>query len=51
MHRAIPEGFQVKQLSVSKKADGWYLQICLEDVTVPDFITAEVTSYELQAWV
>jgi putative transposase len=35
MHRPIPSGFKVKQISVTKKADGWYMQICLEDVTVP----------------
>lgn len=37
MHREIPEGFKIKQVSVTKKADGWFMQIMLEDPTVPDF--------------
>jgi putative transposase len=43
MHRPIPSGSKVKQLSVTKKADGWYMQICLEDATVPNFTTAPIT--------
>jgi putative transposase len=43
MHRAIPSGYKVKQLSVTKKADGWYMQICLEDATVPNFTTDSIT--------
>jgi putative transposase len=35
MHRPIPEGFNLKQISVTKKADGWYIQIVFEDVSVP----------------
>jgi putative transposase len=35
MHRPIPEGFIIKQISVTKKADGWFIQIILEDVNVP----------------
>ena len=38
MHRAIPEGFILKQISLTKKADGWYIQLVLEDVNVPEFI-------------
>jgi putative transposase len=37
MHRPIPDGFKLKQVSVTKKVDGWYLQMCLEDTTVPEF--------------
>lgn len=37
MHRAIPEGFTIKQVSATKKADGWFMQMMLEDPTVPDF--------------
>jgi putative transposase len=36
MHREIPEGFKIKQVSVTKKADGWFMQIMWEDPTVPD---------------
>jgi putative transposase len=34
-HRPIPEGFIIKQTSVTKKADGWFIQLVLEDLTVP----------------
>lgn len=37
MHRPLPSGFKLKQVSVTKKLDGWYIQMCLEDTTVPDF--------------
>ncbi|MEG4229531.1 transposase [Microcoleus sp. N9_B2] len=35
MHRPTPDGFIVKQVSVTKKADGWFVQFVLEDVSVP----------------
>ncbi|MEG5058232.1 transposase [Microcoleus sp. A2-C5] len=35
MHRPIPDGFIVKQVCVTKKADGWFIQFVLEDVNVP----------------
>jgi putative transposase len=37
MHRPLPTGFKLKQVSVTKKVDGWYIQMCLEDTNVPDF--------------
>ncbi len=37
MHRPLPEGFKLKQVSVTKKADGWYMQMTLEDTSVPEF--------------
>jgi putative transposase len=43
MHREIPEGFTIKQVSVTKKADGWFMQIMLEDPSVPDFTPDAVT--------
>ncbi len=36
LHRPLPEGFTVKTCIVSKKADGWYITLSLEDKTVPD---------------
>jgi putative transposase len=42
MHREIPEGFTIKQVSVTKKSDGWFMQIMLEDPTVPDFAPDDV---------
>ncbi|MDF5727934.1 MAG: transposase [Rhizonema sp. PD38] len=35
-HRPIPDGFKVKTCIVSKKSDGWYICLSLEDKTVPD---------------
>ncbi len=37
MHRPVPDGFTLKQISVTKKADGWYIQMVLEDLEVPAF--------------
>ena len=36
-HRSIPEGFKVKTASVTKKADGYYLTLIVEDKSLPDF--------------
>ncbi len=36
LHRTIPEGFKVKTASVTKKADGFYVTLSLEDKTVPE---------------
>ena len=36
-HRPLPNGVILKQAQVIKKADGWYLNLRLEDQTVPDF--------------
>nr|WP_232225165.1 transposase [Dactylococcopsis salina] len=37
VHRPIPEGFQVKQVRVIRKADRWYVSVCIQlDVNVPD---------------
>jgi putative transposase len=41
MHRAIPDGFKIKQLSVTLKADGWFMNIMLEDQSIPAPITDE----------
>lgn len=37
-HREIPEGFKVKTATITKKVDGWYLTLSLEDKTVPTII-------------
>jgi putative transposase len=42
MHRSIPDGFTIKQASVTKKADGWFIQLMLEDTSVPDFTPDEI---------
>jgi putative transposase len=36
LHRPIPDGFKIKTVSVTKKADGYYLTLSLEDKTVPE---------------
>jgi putative transposase len=35
LHRPIPDGFTIKQATLVKKADGWYISFSLEDNTVP----------------
>jgi putative transposase len=36
LHRSIPDGFKVKTASITKKADGYYVTLSLEDSTVPE---------------
>ena len=36
-HRSIPEGFKLKTASVTKKVDGYYLTLIVEDKSIPDF--------------
>ncbi|MFQ3585054.1 MAG: transposase [Cyanobacteriota bacterium] len=38
IHRPIPEGFKIKTATVSKKADGWYINLSLEDKSIPELI-------------
>jgi len=33
--RKLPDGFSIKKVTVRRKADGWYISVCLSDVTVP----------------
>ena len=35
VHRPIPDGFDIKTVSITKKADGYYVTLTLEDKTVP----------------
>ena len=35
LHRPIPDGFKIKTASITKKCDGYYLVLSLEDKTVP----------------
>jgi putative transposase len=39
LHRPIPDGFKVKTAIISKKSDGWYITLSLEDKSVPEAIT------------
>ncbi len=36
LHRPLPAGFKIKTASVTKKADGYYVTLSLEDSTVPE---------------
>ncbi len=36
-HRPIPEGFKIKTASITKKADGYYLTLIVEDKSIPEF--------------
>jgi len=36
-HRPIPDGFNLKQVRVTKKSDGWYVSFILDNPSVPDF--------------
>ncbi len=42
MHRELPAMCDLKQVSVTRKADGWFIQMTLEDNTVPEFNPDEV---------
>jgi len=39
LHRPIPDGFKIKTATITCKADGWYIRLSLEDVTVPSLKT------------
>ena len=36
LHRPLPDGFEIKTASITKKSDGLYLTLSLEDKTVPE---------------
>ncbi|MDJ0650697.1 MAG: transposase [Xenococcaceae cyanobacterium MO_188.B19] len=38
-HRVLPDGAVLKQAQLIKKADGWYINLRLEDKTIPNFAT------------
>ncbi|MEH1960615.1 MAG: transposase [Nostoc sp.] len=41
LHRPIPDGFKIKTATITRKADGYYISLSLEDVTVPS-VTSDV---------
>ncbi len=43
LHRPLPDGFVLKNMLLTKKSDGWYATICLEDRTVPVFNPDDIT--------
>jgi putative transposase len=46
LHRPIPNGFKIKTATVTKKADGWYVSLSLQDVTVPVMTPEEAPAME-----
>jgi len=44
VHRPIPDGFKIKTVSVTKKADGYYVTLSLESQTIPDIIPIDQVS-------
>jgi putative transposase len=45
-HRALPDGAILKSVQVIKKADGWYINLRLEDSSVPDFKSDIVPTWD-----
>lgn len=37
LHRPLPDGFILKNILLTHKADGWYTTIALDDPTIPIF--------------
>ncbi len=35
-HRPLPEGFVIKTATITRKADGWYVTLSLQDSSVPE---------------
>ncbi|MFB2835293.1 RNA-guided endonuclease InsQ/TnpB family protein [Floridanema evergladense] len=42
LHRPLPDGFVLKNILLTKKADGWYISLALEDLCVPQFNSEEI---------
>lgn len=45
-HRSLPDGAKLKQTQIIKKSDGWYINLRLEDKTVPDFASDITPTWE-----
>ena len=45
-HRPLPHGAVLKQVQIIKKSDGWYINLRLEDKTVPDFPSDIVPTWD-----
>ncbi|AOY83356.1 MAG: transposase [Moorea sp. SIO1G6] len=44
-HRPIPEGFKIKTATITRKADGYYVTLSIQDDTVPEILPiASVTN-------
>ncbi|MBE9038371.1 RNA-guided endonuclease InsQ/TnpB family protein [aff. Roholtiella sp. LEGE 12411] len=51
VHRQIPDGFNIKIVSITKKADGYYITLSLDDATIPtikpDFIETNIVGIDV----
>lgn len=45
-HRLTPDGFKIKTATITRKADGWYVNLSLEDVSVPVLTNDLVATHE-----
>lgn len=45
-HRPIPVGFTIKTATISVKADGWYMALSLEDISIPVMTPNEIPTEE-----
>jgi putative transposase len=45
LHRPLPDGFKLKTATITHKADGWYVSLSLEDLSVPE-LTADAPNWE-----
>ena len=43
LHRPLPQGFSLKNILITRKADGWYCTLCLDDPSVPHFTPDAIT--------
>jgi len=43
-HRPIPEGFKIKTATITRKADGYYVTLSIQDDSVPDIIPVDSVS-------
>lgn len=39
--RSLPDGFEVKSVTIRRKSDGWYISLRLEDKTIPTIPTID----------
>ncbi|NEO45659.1 MAG: transposase [Moorea sp. SIO4A3] len=40
-HRPIPDGFKIKTATITRKADGYYITLSIQDDTVPELIPVD----------
>jgi putative transposase len=43
LHRPLPQGFSLKNILITRKADGWYCTLCLDDPSIPKFTPDKIT--------